>query len=233
MFAGVLAGRWPPAATLADRLLGREHALPLRPATDREVWGPGGMVDPCTVEAIAAVAAGERGKATEALGILRHATGGAFDHREVGSLRAAVAFPHRMHLGGPWRLNVGDGTARGGSVPWHVLHRAARDADDADALAYASAHRGRDDPAAGPEHGLGPLLRGATDTAWLAAGTSGPAAPPLPAEVWLPSTQVLVARRRRERRTAWPSPSRAGTTASTTTTTTSVAWSSRPAASPC
>lgn len=407
MFAGVLAGRWPPAATLVDRLLGPEHALPLRPVTDREVWGPGGTVDPYTVEAITAVAAGERGtpwpaatarayaryhtdgdrteyeaavsgrqqrlsraavmaartletswvhevadgvvvlceqsswcwpahddtftrhgsvlptvtdpyldlgagevagqlawldhllgavldqhapglrarmrhevrtrvlepflrrrdwhwlgldgdvhnwspwihgnvlvaalrlaededtrgrlvalvcegldryvsalpedgavdegydywwygvgKATEALGILRHATGGAFDHREVGSLRAAVAFPHRMHLGGPWRLNVGDGTARGGSVPWHVLHRAARDTGDADALAYASAHRGRDEPAAGPEHGLGPLLRGATDTAWLAAGTSGPAAPPLPAEVWLPSTQVLVARRK-------------------------------------
>jgi hypothetical protein len=61
MFAGVLAGRWPPAATLVDRLLGPEHALPLRPATDRAVWDPGGTVDPCTVEVIAAVAADERG----------------------------------------------------------------------------------------------------------------------------------------------------------------------------
>jgi hypothetical protein len=403
MFAGVLAARWPPATTLADHLLGREHALPLRPATDRDVWGPDGTVDRHTVEMVGAVAVGERGtpwpaatarayaryhadgdrteyedavsarqerlsravvmaahtlepswldevadgvlvlceqsswcwpahddtftrhgsvlptvtdpyldlgagevagqlawldhllgavldrhvpglrarirhevatrvfdpflrrrdwhwlgldgdvhnwnpwihgnvlvaalrlagddvrarlvalvcegldryvsvlpgdgavdegydywwygvgKATEALGILRHATGGAFDHREVASLRAAVAFPHRMHLGGPWRLNVGDGTARGGPAPWHVLHRAARDTGDADALAYATAHRCPGEPAATPEHGLGPLLRGATDPEWLAAET---AAPPLPADVWLPSTQVLIARGR-------------------------------------
>jgi hypothetical protein len=50
MFAGVLAGRWPPAAALADCLLGPEHALPLRPATDRGVWGLGGTVDRCALE---------------------------------------------------------------------------------------------------------------------------------------------------------------------------------------
>ena len=51
-------------------------------------------------------------RALEALDILAHATGGRLDAFDVPALRATVAFPHRMHLGGPWYLNLADGPAR-------------------------------------------------------------------------------------------------------------------------
>ncbi|MET0735595.1 MAG: heparinase II/III family protein [Microbacterium sp.] len=129
-------------------------------------------------------------RALEALDILSHATHGRLDGFDVPALRATVAFPHRMHLGGAWYLNVADGPARPPETqPWHALHRAARRVGDADAEAHASAHRGG--AAATGDDGLGRLLRGMTDPVWAAAPT---ATSPLPRSVWLPSTQVLVAR---------------------------------------
>ncbi|MFY1635000.1 heparinase II/III domain-containing protein [Solwaraspora sp. WMMB335] len=131
-------------------------------------------------------------RAHEALDLLAHATGGALDGVPGEALRHTVAFPHRMHLGGEWYLNHADGSARpAGTQPWHALHRAARRVGDRDAQAYAAAHRRPDGPVADEEHGLGRLLRALTDPAWLSAR---PAAPPLPRDVWLPSTQVLLAR---------------------------------------
>src|SRR5689334_1781587 len=117
MFAGVLAGRWPPVATPADHLLGPEHALPLRPATDREVWGPGGTVDRCTVETIAAVAAGERGTprpAATARAYARYHTDGdrteyeaAVAGRQQRLSRAAVMTAHTLEPS--WPHEVADG----------------------------------------------------------------------------------------------------------------------------
>ncbi|BCB83249.1 heparinase II/III domain-containing protein [Phytohabitans suffuscus] len=131
-------------------------------------------------------------RAHEALDLLAHATGGALGGLPGPALRHTVAFPHRMHLGGEWYLNHADGSARpAGGQPWHALHRAARRAGDRDAQAFAAAHRRPDAPVAGEEHGLGRLLRALTDPEWIAAA---PAAPPLPRDVWLSSTQVLVAR---------------------------------------
>ena len=81
-------------------------------------------------------------RALEALDILSHATGDRLDAFDVPALRATVAFPHRMHLGGPWYLNLADGPARPPAAqPWHALHRAARRVGDADAEAHAAAHR--------------------------------------------------------------------------------------------
>jgi hypothetical protein len=97
-----------------------------------------------------------------------------------------------MHLGGPWYLNLADGPARPPAAqPWHALHRAARRAGDADAQAHAASHR--DGAAATEVEGLGRLLRGMTDAAWILAGKGSS---PLPRDVWLPSTQVLLARAR-------------------------------------
>lgn len=133
-------------------------------------------------------------RALEALDILRHATGGVLDASEVPALRETVAFPHRMHLGGDWYLNLADGPARPPAAqPWHALHRAARGAGDRDAASHAAAHRVAGEPAATEHEGLGRLLRGITDPDWIAAA----AAPsPLPRDVWLESTQVLVTRPR-------------------------------------
>lgn len=132
-------------------------------------------------------------RAVEALDILRHATGGALDAAVgVPALRETIAFPHRMHLGGDWYLNLADGQAKPTSdQPWHALHRAARHVGDEAAMAHAASYRVPGHPVASEAAGLGRLLRGITDADWLAAT---PASPPLVRDVWLASTDVMVAR---------------------------------------
>lgn len=111
---------------------------------------------------------------------------------DAESLRATVAFPHRMHLGGPWYLNHADGPARPSPhQPWAALHRTARRIGDEAATAHAAAHRDPRGPVAHEEQGLGRLLRALTDPDWVSAP---PGRSPLPRDVWLPSTQVLLAR---------------------------------------
>lgn len=140
-------------------------------------------------------------RALEAFDLLGHATGGAIDAlapeaaEAVPALRATVAFPHRMHLGDGWYLNLADGQARpSAEQPWHALHRAARRVADPAAAAHAAAHRRPGAPVADDADGLGRLLRALTDAEWCRAAP--PAARPHPGEVWLPSTQVLLARER-------------------------------------
>lgn len=131
-------------------------------------------------------------RALEALEILRHATGGVLDASSVPALRQTVAFPHRMQLGGHWYVNLADGQARPpASQPWHALHRAARAIGDIDAAAFATSHRVAGAAVATEAEGLGRLLQGITDRDWVEAGQTEP---PLPRDVWLPSTQVLLAR---------------------------------------
>lgn len=133
-------------------------------------------------------------RALEALDLVRHATAGVLDASAVPALRETVAFPHRMHLGGRWYLNLADGQAKVASTPpWHALHRAARHASDPDAAAHAASHRTPGSPAATEHEGLGRLLRGITDPHWVGAAE---ATSPFPRDVWLPSTQVLLARER-------------------------------------
>ncbi|WP_158685250.1 heparinase II/III domain-containing protein [Microbacterium halophytorum] len=126
----------------------------------------------------------------EALDLLAHATG--LDAaREIPSLRETVAFPHRMHLGGDWYVNVADGQARPREAqPWHALHRAARRLGDPDAAAFAARHRA--EAAVPPRDGLGRTLRGLADAEWAAAEGGDP----LPRRTWLPSTQMMILRER-------------------------------------
>lgn len=132
-------------------------------------------------------------RALEALDVLAAATGGQLDAvADIRALRETVAFPHRMHLGGDWYLNLADGQARpDADQPWHALHRAARRVGDGAALAHAAAHRIPGLPVANETHGLGRMLRGATDAEWVAADRTSS---PLPRQVWLPSVEVLIAR---------------------------------------
>ena len=133
-------------------------------------------------------------RALEALDVLAHATDGSVDTTAVTALRETVAFPHRSHLGGDWFVNHADGQARPpADQPWHALHRAARRHGDTAAADLAASHRRPGTPAATEREGLGRLLRGLTDPAWVSAS---PAPPPLPRDVWLPSTQVFLARER-------------------------------------
>ena len=137
-------------------------------------------------------------RALEALDVFATATGGALDalagDGAVASLRATVGFPHRMHLGGDWYLNVADGQARPPRAqPWHALHAAARRVGDDAARRHAASYRAPGEPVADEAEGLGRLVRALTDAAW--AGEV-PADPPLPRDAWLGSIQVLVARER-------------------------------------
>jgi len=133
----------------------------------------------------------------EALELLTHATNGRLEAiAAIPALRNTVAFPHRMHLGGDWYLNLADGQAKPpAQQPWHALHRAARRIGDTDACAHAAHHRTADaavESVVATEYdGLGRLLRALTDTKWINAA---PAAAPLPRDVWFPSTEVLLAR---------------------------------------
>ena len=134
-------------------------------------------------------------RALEAFDVLEHATGGVLGGVPGGALRESVAFPHRVHLGGPWYLNHADGWARPpAGQPWHALYRAARRVGDRDAQAHAAAHRRPDAPLADEVQGLGRLLLALTDPDWAAAA---PDASPLPRDVWFPSTQVFLSRRAR------------------------------------
>ncbi|GIF04251.1 heparinase II/III domain-containing protein [Actinoplanes siamensis] len=134
------------------------------------------------------------GRLLEALDVLAHASGGVLSAAPPRVLRETVAFPHRMHLGGPWYVNLADSPARpSGGQPWHELHREARRVGDQAAVAHAAAHRRPGSPVAHESDGLGRLLRALTDPEWVSAT---PAAPDswLQRDVWLPSTQVLIAR---------------------------------------
>jgi hypothetical protein len=136
-------------------------------------------------------------RALEALAILAHASGGVLGGELPDSLRETIAFPHRMHLGGDWHLNFADGVARSRDVlPWDALHRAAQRAGDLEAAAYAAGHQVPDEPLAREDGGLGWLLRALTDADWGAVRSGERVVgAPLPRDVWLPSTQVFVARR--------------------------------------
>lgn len=133
------------------------------------------------------------GRAIEALDVLAHATGGRLDLvAGVAALRATVGFPHRVQLSQGWALNFSDAPARAShDVPWDALHRAALRVGDPEAAAFATSHRRPGTPVAHEDAGLGRLLRAITDRAWAAAS---PTAAPLPAQVWLESTQVRLVR---------------------------------------
>jgi hypothetical protein len=131
-------------------------------------------------------------RALEALDVLHHATAGALDATRVPVVRETIAFPHRMHLGGEWYLNVADARARPpDGQPWQVLYRWARRIGNEDAARHAASHRLPGVPAARAENGLGRFLGALRDTEWLAAEASSS---PLVASVWLPGVQVGLAR---------------------------------------
>jgi hypothetical protein len=133
-------------------------------------------------------------RALEAVDVLAHATGTTLDLvTQIPALLNTVAFPHRMHLGGDWYVNLADGQARPSRhKPWHALHRAARRAGDVAAESHAASYRVPGEPVATEAEGLGRLLRGITDPDWIAASPA--TKPASPTDVWLASTQVLVAR---------------------------------------
>ena len=117
---------------------------------------------------------------------------GGFDAGSMPALRATVDFPHRMHLGGDWFVTSGDGQARPPiDLPWHSLFAAARGMGADAARRFAVSRRPSSGVVATEREGLGRLVGALVDTEWAEASDGHP---PLPRDVWLPSTQIWLAR---------------------------------------
>ncbi|MGO4190042.1 heparinase II/III family protein [Arthrobacter sp. YAF17] len=135
------------------------------------------------------------GRALEGLALLEEATAGALG-ADLPVVRQLVAFPHGMHVGGNWFLNVADGPARAASgLPWDMLRRWALRLDDSDAAGHAAAFvSGQPEATAGLGRVLQALLSGTEErgTETREAEEGGPA--PLAPFTYLPSVQIMVAR---------------------------------------
>ena len=142
-------------------------------------------------------------RALEAAELLRRLSGGTVDLlTEYPSLRATIDFPRSLfigpasvdasgHIESDWVVNAADGPARvTDALPWHSLYRTATRLEDAEAAAFAVAHRPARPRAA---LGLGRLVAHLCDDTWLGDPRVTVA---LDRDVWLGSIQTLVARER-------------------------------------
>ncbi|MFK0009154.1 heparinase [Paenarthrobacter sp. NPDC090520] len=130
------------------------------------------------------------GRALEGLALLEQAAG---LNPDLPVVRALVAFPSSMHVGGSWFLNVADGPARAAdSLPWDMLHRWAVRLDD-DAAAQLAATFAAVEPEPNPAAGLGRVLT-------QLSRSSARFEPSKRAQLrpswgtWLPSVQIMLAR---------------------------------------
>ncbi|WP_425862147.1 heparinase [Arthrobacter sp. TWP1-1] len=146
------------------------------------------------------------GRALEGLAVLDEASGRVLA-ADVPVVREMVAFPHRMHLGDRWFLNVADGPARAAEgLPWDMLYRAAIRTGDTQAAQNAGAFvREQVDSKAGLGRVLHSLLQpvpgpvskavpGLEQPERLEQPDEQSPQPPLAAFTYLPSVQIMVAR---------------------------------------
>lgn len=130
------------------------------------------------------------GRALEALALLEEATAGALA-ADLPVVRALVAFPHRMHIGKKWFLNVADGRALAESnLPWNMVRKWALRLGDEESAKHAEAMTATAPDAA---FGLGRTLHALLELDVERADTA-PTAPPLAAFTYLPSVQIMIAR---------------------------------------
>ncbi len=133
------------------------------------------------------------GRALEALDVLERVTSGRLSAGDLPAIRATIAFPHRMHLGGPWHVNVADASSKPRpNVPWDVLLRWARRVGDGDAERYALNRWSQAELTAEWPMNLARVVGGLE--AQSDAGTT--VEPPLVSQAWLPDVQIGLVRER-------------------------------------
>jgi Heparinase II/III-like protein len=131
------------------------------------------------------------GTVFEALELLGEATGGAIDLFDHPTIRERGRFPLRMHLGGPWFVDFGDGSARP-EVPAGVVYRYGCRIGDPSVTALGALlldewRRLEPDP-------LDPLARVLRALDVVDEASRVPRSSALSAFTWLPGDQVMVAR---------------------------------------
>ena len=132
------------------------------------------------------------GRALEGLAVLEEASNGVLNP-DLPVIRALVAFPHRMHLGHRWFLNVADGPARAHEgLPWGMLHRWAVRLGDSEAAAHAATFAAVE-PEPQAAAGLGRVLTQlSSSTARFEPSKRAQLRPGW--GTYLPSVQIMVAR---------------------------------------
>ncbi|UED84883.1 heparinase II/III domain-containing protein [Streptomyces profundus] len=108
------------------------------------------------------------------------------------STAALARYPVTAHIAGDWYVNFADGRPLLGQVEPGLLHRYGVRVGEPEVAALAAATPPADSLAA-PDVSLARLVTPLLDADWRSAGP-GPA--PLPAQRWLPDTELLVARER-------------------------------------
>lgn len=132
------------------------------------------------------------GRALEALDLLETGSAGVLSVAGIEQVHAVLDFPHKMHLGGTWYLNVADGPARAhNGLPWEMVHGWALRLGHSDAARHAAAQLG--EPVENTQY-LGRLLHALAtvpdgDPAWDEAAPGR-----VPSFCYLPSVQIMVAR---------------------------------------
>lgn len=126
------------------------------------------------------------------LELLHAATGGAIDLFREPKIRNMGRFIYRAHLAERWFLNFADAPARL-TPPAALVYRFGRAIDDAAMQQFAGYLTGFGGATPRANDTLPRTLPALFDTAGLATVAPNP---PLPRDVWLPETQVLVARPR-------------------------------------
>ncbi|MBL0888838.1 heparinase II/III domain-containing protein [Myceligenerans indicum] len=137
---------------------------------------------------------GPSGASSDGDGDGSRAASGAAEVR-AETIRQIIAFPHRMFLGRDWYVGVADSPARPiWTWPWNLVHSWARRVGDDDAARHAASYRGRPEILWDERVTLSRAVLMLCDDDWNAL--SAGATPPLVGEVWLPETQVALARSR-------------------------------------
>jgi hypothetical protein len=126
----------------------------------------------------------------ECLETLATACGDDFGVFAEPKLRAIARYPLAAQISRDWVVNFADGHARTGNPDAELLYRFGRAVGDEEVVAHAVALRGSAAFAA-PNGSLRRAVAALADTEWRSAPDRDF---PLPAQAWLPDTEVLVAR---------------------------------------